>query len=455
MSQTSSKHCITLRIGGMTCASCELLLERKIKAMPGVQSVDINHRTAIASITTKTEKLPSKKDITTVIETAGYSVIANNADASVSVMSPDKRKWIEIGGSLLLIFALYKILQTFDLVSLAPSTNGILSIGGIFVIGLVAGTSSCLAVSGGLLLALAAKHNAIHRAETPAEKFKPLLQFNIGRLISYFMLGGLVGVLGQSITLSTRMTGYMNIVVALVMLYLALSILGFIRKGSFPIRPPKKFAHWIAGLSDSNHPAAPFALGALTFFLPCGFTQSLQLAALASGTFATGALIMSVFALGTLPALLGISAISSTAKGTSLNVFLRFSGTLVLVLALFNLSNGLALSGFDLSRAFADNTEQTASAPVINNGAVQEVSLKVTPSGYVPSALTIKAGVPVRWTVDGSQAFGCTTIMTIPSMNITKSLGKGSNIIEFTATQPGPLPFMCSMGMVRGSFTVI
>lgn len=444
---------VTVCIGGMTCASCELLLERKLKAMPGVQSVDVDYKSGIGRITMKQGNALSIESISEVVEHAGYTIVDGNAP--YASLSADKRKWVEIGASLLIIFALYKLLQTFNIVSLAPSTSGALSFGGVFLIGLVAGTSSCLAVTGGLLLALAAKHNEFHRAETPAQKFQPLLQFNIGRLVSYFVLGGLVGVLGQSITLSTRMTGYMNIFVALIMLFLALSMLGIVPKGSFPIRPPKKLSRWIAGLSESNHPAAPFALGALTFFLPCGFTQSLQLVALASGNFAAGATIMLLFALGTLPALLGISAVSSIAKGNSFSMFLRFSGTLVFVLALFNLNSGLALSGINISLS-PTSGQQSAPAPAMN-GNVQEVSLAVTSHGtYEPDVLTIKAGMPVRWKIDGTNAFGCTSIMTIPSLNVSKALHTGENIIEFTAPQQrGQLAFMCSMGMVRGSFNVI
>ena len=421
--------------------------------MPGVQSVDVDYKTGIGCVATKQGNAPSLESISEVVEKAGYTVL--QGDALYSSLPADKRKWVEIGASVLIIFALYKLLQTFDVVSLAPSTSGALSFGGVFLIGLVAGTSSCLAVTGGLLLALAAKHNEARRAETPAQKFQPLLQFNIGRLVSYFILGGLVGVLGQSITLSTRMTGYMNIIVALVMLFLALSMLGIVPKGSFPIRPPKKLSRWIAGLSDSNHPAAPFALGALTFFLPCGFTQSLQLVALASGNFATGATIMLLFALGTLPALLGISALSSVAKGNSFSMFVRFSGTLVFVLALVNLNSGLALSGINISFP-ANESQQSAPLPAMN-GDVQEVSLAVTPYGtYEPDVLTIKAGMPVRWKIEGTNAFGCTSIMTIPSLNISQALHAGENVIEFTAPQQrGALAFMCSMGMVRGSFNVI
>lgn len=453
-SPSSNERFATVCIGGMHCASCELLLERKLKAVPGVKHVDVDHKKGVARITAQADSLPSAERISEVIGKAGYSVVDERAP-SLSTLSPDKRKWMEIGGALIIIFAGYKLLQAFDIVSLAPSTSGALSIGGIFLIGLVAGTSSCLAVTGGLLLALAAKHNELHQAETPWQKFKPLLQFNIGRLVSYVVLGGLVGILGQSITLSTKMSGYMNIIVAFVMLYLALSILEIIPKGSFPIRPPKKLSRWIANLSESEHPVAPFSMGALTFFLPCGFTQSLQLAALASGSFVTGALTMGVFALGTLPSLLGISAISSTATGGFSRIFLRFSGALVLLLALFNLNSGFALTGIDLSRVFAGGTQQgTGTAPTIN-GAVQEVSMAVTSYGYEPRNLTIKAGVPVRWKINGDEAYGCTSVMTIPALNIAQPLKQGENIIEFTATQKGQLAFMCSMGMVRGSFTVL
>lgn len=531
---SESKHLqATLRISGMTCGSCEILLERKIKAVPGVIDIHVNHRKGMAVITAHPSALPSSEEIENIIRKAGYGVgdevtqgttaacdvpqngilharidgmtskaderlikqqlklIPGVKDASVhyqrgkvrmyyeqmpdwnelkeavesigyqlrrpgeqpSAIEPPHRKWMEIGGSFLIIFAIYKLLQAFDLVSLAPSTSGALSFGGIFAIGLVAGTSSCLAVTGGLLLALAAKHNEIHRAETPWQKFKPLLHFNIGRLASYFVLGGLVGVIGQSITLSTKMSGYMSIVVAFIMLWLALTILQVIPKGGFPIRPPKRLSRWVASLSESKHPMAPFTLGAMTFFLPCGFTQSLQLVALASGSFRAGALTMFIFALGTLPSLVGLSAVSSATKGTCSRLFLRFSGSLVMLLAVFNLSSGFALAGVDLSRVFARGYNGGI-APTIAGG-IQEVAMKVTSSGYEPRNLTIKAGVPVRWNIDGTQALGCTSVMTIPSLNIVQPLKQGENIIEFTAPNPGQLSFMCSMGMVRGSFTVL
>ena len=72
----------------------------------------------------------------------------------------------------------------------------------IFMIGLVASVSSCMAVTGGLLVAIAAKYNETHGTLSTAERLKPLIYFNTGRVISYTLLGGAIGALGSALTLS-------------------------------------------------------------------------------------------------------------------------------------------------------------------------------------------------------------------------------------------------------------
>lgn len=445
---THRPHPLLLRVRGMTCASCELLLERKIRTLPGVRSVDIDHRKGTARVTAEDGAVLDEDRIAEVIRDAGYG-LAGEDPASPSMLAPEQRKWMEIAGCALVILTLGKLLQAAGLQ--APSAAGALSAGGIVLIGLVAGTSSCLAVTGGLLLALAAKHHELSGARTPWEKFRPLLQFNAGRLAAYFVLGGCVGLLGRSITLSVRMTGVVGVFTSLVMLYLALTMLHIVPRGAFPLRPPKSLSRRIASLSESGHPAAPALLGALTFFLPCGFTQSLQVAALGTGNFFGGAAVMFLFALGTLPSLLGLSAVSSAARGRFSALFLRFAGTLVLMLSLFNLRGGLSLAG-----VATDAAPRVAGGAAIMRDGVQEVSMRVTPYGtYEPKVLTVRAGLPVRWNVDGTDAAGCTDILTVPSLNISRRLLPGKNVIEFTPKQRGTLAFMCSMGMVRGSFRVI
>ncbi len=115
----------------------------------------------------------------------------------------------------------------------------------------------------------------------------------------------------------------------------------------------------------------------------------------------------------------------------------------------------MAVFAFNSMKVPSNVTGSQQAAAVPSAGA-QEVAMAVTGSSYIPNQLTIKAGMPVKWKVDGSGATGCTSVLTIPSLGITKALGRGENVIEFTApASKGELAFMCSMGMVRGSFNVI
>lgn len=448
--KASSPDWISLQISGMTCSSCELMLERKIKKVPGVQKVLVNHKTGVAAIQVDPTHKPALGELQTAVEEAGYSF-----GESEKVVEQD-HKWVEIGSFLLIIFGIYQLLKGLDLTALTSGGSDTTTFASVLLIGLVAGTSSCLAVTGGLLLTMAAKYNQVHGGATPWAKFKPLLMFNIGRLVSYFLLGGLVGVLGQSITLSSKMTGITNIVVALIMFYLALSLLKILPKKLFNIRPPKWLSHKIADLSEHEHPAAPFVLGALTFFLPCGFTQSLQLVALASGSFFTGSMTMFIFALGTLPALLSISAISAKAEGRTSKLFIRFSGTLVLVLSLFNLKSGLVLSGIDVPNFSRPSTEVTESAEeaVTQVEGEQIINMTVNSFSYSPETFTIKAGVPttIIATVK-DDIWGCISVLTVPDFRLSVSLEKGENKLgPFTPTKD--FYITCPMGMFSARVTV-
>ncbi len=87
----------------------------------------------------------------------------------------------------------------------------------------------------------------------------------------------------------------------------------------------------------------PLIIGFATFFLPCGFTQSMQVVALSSGSFVSGMLIMLAFALGTLPVLALLSfGSASFAHSRYAPLFFKSAGVVVIGLGLFALLSGLA-----------------------------------------------------------------------------------------------------------------
>jgi len=457
---------LQLLIRGMHCASCEVLIERNFKKVPGVEQVKVSHATGKANITFSQQ--PSLTALQAAVQNHGYTVSSwadRHQVAAAREHSNTRKDFIEIGAVVLIILALYLILKQFDLVP-KLGISDTMGLGLIFAMGLVAAMSTCLAVTGGLLVAVVGKYNERHPYLTGYQKFRPTISFNIGRVVSYTVLGGAVGALGSVFTLSPRFNGFITIVASLVMIILGFQLLKlFPGLKRFQPKMPKFLAHKIHdAISKAHHPTAPFLLGAATFFLPCGFTQALQLYVLSKGDPVTGALTMLVFSLGTLPALISLSAISSFAKGAYQRYFLKFSGALVIMLGVFNVNNGLTLTGSSINLASFWSRSAPAAAQNAADGAVkivngrQIVEMKVTGLTYAPSKFTIKQGIPVEWRIDGTQAQGCAQVITVPKLGIIEYLPpQGTKTITFTPQEAGTIPFSCTMGMTtRGSaFTVV
>jgi len=87
---------------------------------------------------------------------------------------------------------------------------------------------------------------------------------------------------------------------------------------------------------------------------------------------------------------------------------------------------------------------------------VQEVTLTLDPQtlDYAPNPIRVKAGIPVRITVDLNSVRGCTASVRMPAFGIQKRAIPGDNVIEFTPEKPGTFPFSCSMGMAQGTIIV-
>jgi sulfite exporter TauE/SafE len=138
-----------------------------------------------------------------------------------------------------------------------------------------------------------------------------------------------------------------NSVVALVMLILGLNLLDtFPSLRKFEFHLPKFFGRLTLKESHSAGLIAPVLVGAATFFLPCGFTQSMQIYSLTTGSFLVGGLTMLSFALGTLPvlALLSFTSFEISQKPWK-GIFFKTAGLIVMALALINLWSGLTLLG--------------------------------------------------------------------------------------------------------------
>ncbi len=441
-------------ISGMTCTSCEVIIERKLKKLPGVTTVNVNHRNGLCTVEHDAAIPITHKQINDVIAEKGYrskpwNEHANNSGPRI----PFRKQLREFGSVLLIMFALYLIFKTTGILNIDTATGDTVNLGTAFVIGLIAATSTCIALVGGFILSVSTTFNQLHPNATPTQKFRPHILFNIGRLISYFILGGVVGWIGKALTPSPAFTGVLGIVIALVMILLAIDILKLFPTARWIPRMPKFITHKLYAVAESKSPWAPLLLGGMTFFLPCGFTQSMQLYALTTGSFWQGAITMFMFALGTLPALVGIGALTSWSKGGFAKRFMKVAGSLVLLLGLYNLNNGLALAGFNTNEWFGDETSTTGSSKIVND--IQVVNMSVKGLKYLPDNMNVQVGVPVEWHIDGSGASGCSSVIVVPDLKISQPLSRSNEtIITFTPERTGKLSFTCGMGMTYGQFTV-
>lgn len=443
----------TYQVSGMHCAACEVLIERVFKDSAKVEKVKANQS---GWVEVWSEDEPNIASINSKLLVHGYSVLVGAGTKRLSF----KR----LGGIVLVIVATYLLFRKFNLVpNLATGED--LSLGFVFVMGLVAAVSSCIAVTGGLLVAVSTAYAQAHPASTGWQNFRPHIFFNIGRVISYTVLGGAVGALGSVLAFSSVMNGVVILVASLAMIILGIKLLNILPGFSrLAIRPPKFIAHRLLDASGNPRALAPFFLGASTFFLPCGFTQALQLYVLTRGDAAVGAMTMLMFSLGTLPALIGLGAVTSFVKGKWQQIVATIAGATVVALGFMNFGYGMNLTGLS---AKINQIKEGAKIVASENGVeindpnvklvdgVQIVKMDVVARGYSPNRFTIRAGVPVRWEIRGVNTYGCQSVLQFPALNITKYIKQGENIIEFTAQGEGQMPFHCAMGMYTGSFTIL
>jgi len=210
-----------------------------------------------------------------------------------------------------------------------------------FTIGLIASVSSCMAVVGGLVLSMSTNF------AKGGDSVRPQILFHLGRLASFFLLGGLVGIIGANFQLSSGGTFFIGIVVSLVMIILGLNLLDiFPWANKLQLKLPGSIREKINNFNYFNHTLTPLVVGILTFFLPCGFTQSMQIYSLSTGSFWTGSLTMLSFALGTLPVLALLSFSTSGIKNkTWSGIFFKTAGLVVIFFGIFNLINSLVIAG--------------------------------------------------------------------------------------------------------------
>ncbi|GAB4577348.1 MAG: hypothetical protein Fur0022_00790 [Anaerolineales bacterium] len=358
----------------------------------------------------------------------------------------------------------------------------------IFMIGLTAGGLSCLAVQGGLLASsvgyqvdtdlrqqaetrkqtrrkAASWTPAAFRAENEqiGKRSVQVIVFFLGtKLLSYTLLGFILGWLGSILQLTPLLRGLLQLAVGVFMLGTALRMLNvhpLFRY--FVFEPPAFLTRYIRQKAKQDTSLlAPVFLGFLTIFIPCGVTQTAMAMAIGTGSPVFGAAIMFAFTLGASPLFFLLAYLATQLGALMEQHFARFVAVALLVLSVLSLEGGLNLMGSPYSfRALRASLaeEQQPLTEVTVPPAGNELTIWAAGGfglggGYEPTLLRARANEPIRLNLVTENTFSCTRAFVIPALGIQQILPETGTVTLDLPPQPAGtvLRFTCSMGMYGG-----
>ena len=446
---------VKLRIGGMTCINCKKKIEKELINLIGVISVDVDYRTGVAQIRYNTDKL-NFEQIRSTIEKIGYEVRSSNIVSKNEIL-----RTAEIVAIILMTYAVVQHLGLLNYLAPSELADSGMSYGMLFVVGLLTSVH-CVAMCGGINLSQSLN-------EKDKKSFSSALAYNLGRVISYtiigFVMGGigyLIGV-GAQIGISVAAQGILKGIAGIFTVIMALNMLDifpWFKKISITV--PKPISSFIVRKRMATK--IPFFVGFLNGFMPCGPLQSMWVVALSSANPFGGAISMLSFALGTLPLMLGLGSIVSWLGKKYTKVMMKAGGIVVAVLGLALISQGLSLSGAVVSIPVDQSSEIKADvfseeiAFSTSDETSEDVQLieSTLEWGAYPN-ISVKANVPVRWTINVPEGMltGCNSRMIIPEYGIQYAFNYGENVIEFIPTEEGNFTYTCWMGMITGNIEVL
>lgn len=315
---------------------------------------------------------------------------------------------------------------------------------------------------------------------------QPVTLFLTSRLVAYTVLGFLLGWVGTALQLTPYTRAALLIIIGIFMLGTALRMLNvhpIFRY--FAIEPPKRLTRYMRrkAKNDGAHKLTPILLGGLTVLIPCGITQVMMAATIATGNPFAGATIMFAFILGTSPIFFVLAFLTTRLEGKLQAGFLKLVGVVILVLALVSIEGGLTMAGSPVSFAnfkqgagnffssigeeapptsatpstpsnpYSSNPAPNKSANPAPSSATQDngvLQLTASSSSYSPRVIKASANKAYKLEITSKDNQGCGRAFTIPSLGKQEILPEdGVTTIDIPPQKAGTMRMTCAMGMYR------
>lgn len=412
-------------IEGMSCKSCKHTIQKHLKNLKGVKKLRIDYETKRLNIIFD-ESVVSIEDLKSEVEILGYQLKTEKE-------SREDKKLIVV--AIILIGIIYLLLErvTPDFSNLLTSNQNL----GYMVLFIIGITTSfhCVSMCGSLALSQVIHHE---------NQVKRNILYNLGRVISYTLLGGVIGLLGGFVTTDIPFFNLMPIILGMLMILIGLNKFGLIKGLKIP-------TFKLGQYKSKFRQQGPFILGLANGLMPCGPLQLMQLYALGLGSFTQGALAMFFFSLGTVPLMLGLGLFLNKLSAFSRSFVFKLGAILILFLGINMTFNGLTTLGINSN--FSLQSKSRIEAQMIDGKQVVEFDLGRR--NY--EDIVVQKGVPVELVINASGGMlnGCNRTLIFKEFNLKSDLNVGENIITFTPTKTGTFTYSCWMGMIRNTVKVI
>lgn len=181
------------------------------------------------------------------------------------------------------------------------------------------------------------------------------LFYNGGRITTYVILGGLMGLTGSFTAVASHINAFQRgavILAGIIIIFMALSMSGWIPLGRIfgdYYNPRGIISRGFKRLSGNKSPFAYYPLGLLLGLLPCGPVYAALIAAAGAGMEATqplhgilvGAGLMLGFGMGTVPALLIVGKLAGLGWLKSRKIIYEIAAVLMIVVGIYFIIKGL------------------------------------------------------------------------------------------------------------------
>ena len=219
----------------------------------------------------------------------------------------------------------------------------------IMTLGFLGSFGHCMGMCGPLTVAFSLSHKQENSNWRQQLQFHILL--NLGRMLSYTLVGAGIGVLGSVLLASGQMAGigselrrWMAIITGVMLIWFGL---GQIKPNFLPRIPVlhpllqgslhDRLSAGMVKLSFQTRWWTPTLLGMTWGLMPCGFLYAAQIKAAETGNLWRGAATMLAFGLGTLPTMLGVGVSTSLVSKDRRSQLFRLGGWVTLTIGVVTL----------------------------------------------------------------------------------------------------------------------